>query len=219
MRWVPTLAILATYLLHAVGLAHDARVYTHQGESLELNHRPFVWAIALVETATLASIAERAGAFAAPLRRWAFAALLVPVALVFYRGIQFQPRWSPPRIDYSTAYFDALDYVKLNAAAGEIVQATDLDPFLVTQAVSRRAPYVASSVFRLHPPPPVAVRAGEVTAWLDEQDPRRIEAFARQHRIAWVVESEKRRLRWPEEVIARFRVLQRDQASVFRFPP
>lgn len=218
-RWLPTLAILATYLLHAVGLAHDARPYTHQGEPLELNHRPFIWAIALAEVATLASLAGRAATFLTPAPRWLLIVPLVPVALAFHHGYQYAPRWAPPRVDYQAAYFDALDEVRRSAAGGEIVQATDLDPYLVARAVTRHAPWVARSVFRLHPSAEASARADEVSAWLDDDDPTRIEAFARQRGIVWIVENDRRRVRWPRDVIARHRVWQRDGAAVYRFAP
>lgn len=218
-RWLPTLAILATYLLHAVGLAHDLRAYTHQGQPFELNHRPFVWAVALVEVATLASLADRARAFLTPGRRWLLAALLAPVAIFFYRGIQFAPRWSPPRIDHPAAYFDALDDLRRSARPGEIVQATDLDPHLVAQAVTGHPAYVAGSAFRMRAPEPVASRAREVEAWLDEPDAARVEAFAREHGIVWVVETDRRSARWPEEIAARHRVRQDGGVAVYRFAP
>lgn len=216
-RWLPTLAILAAYLLHAAGLAHDLREYTHQGQPFELNHRPFVWAIALVEVATVASLADRAQAWATPARRWILVALLVPVAALFYRGIQYAPRWSPPRIDYPAAYFDALDDVRRSARAGEIVQAADMDPYLVAEAVTRRSPYVARSVFRMRHAAPVESRAAEVAAWLDSKDADRVVAFARERGIAWVVESDRRRVHWPPEIVERNRVWQRDGVSVYRF--
>jgi hypothetical protein len=218
-RWMPALAILAAYLLHAVGLAPDTRAYTYSGEPIELVHRPFVWAVAMITVCILCSLAASYPRALSAGRRWILCLLLLPASIYFYHGMQFAQHWSAPRIEYGSAYFEGLRYVEQHAARDELVQAADLDPYLAAEAASGHAPYVANYAMRLHPSADTLARSGEVERWLQETDPARIVEFAARHRIAWLLVGDAEKLRWPQAFIALHAQFRKNGVVVLRLIP
>jgi hypothetical protein len=218
-RWLPALAVFMFYMLHAVGLAQDSREYTYTGEPMELIHRPFVWGVSLIMVWTFASLAANHPKFLTIGRRWFLLGLMLPVAILSYKGMQFSPEWNAPSVDYSDAYLEAMHFVERRATHGELVQAADLDPFLAVQAVTRHKPYVAKYMMHLYPPAIVLDRSEEVRQWLRETDAVRIEAMAEEMQIDWLLLLQSSDVNWPSSIIEQHTRFVKDNVVVMQFSP
>jgi hypothetical protein len=213
-RWLPALAIFGVYLLHAVGLAADSRHYAYSGEPIELIHRPFVWGVSLVTVWTFASLATHKPQWFSLRRRWGMSLLLLPMSLYVYHNFQFAPRWLAPHVEYSPAYFDALAFVAHQSDRRDLVQASDLDPYLVTQAATGRAPYAAKYAMRLYPSQDVVTHCNEVIAWFNANDVKQIEDFAAHRNIRWLLLDRTAALRWPADFVSQHTVFNKNGVVV-----
>lgn len=201
-RWAVPLFLLSAYVINAVVLAQDSRPYRYSGESIELLHRPFVWAVALFMVWTIAAIASRYPQLLRRGVRWTMVLILLPLMLHNYGELQFSPRWEALRLTYGDDYYRALAWVA-NARHDKIVQTADLDPFFVARALTGSRPYVLRYAMRAYPDPEVAERVRRVDLWFADTDPERITAFAREAGITWLVVDDVARLAWPSAYVAR----------------
>ena len=132
--------------------------------------------------------------------------------------MQYAPRWQAPPADYSEAYLEALQFLEQNAAGDELVQAANLDPYLVARAATGRAAYVAKYTFRT-PSEGVVARSEEVLRWLQETDPTQIASFAEQNEIKWLVARESLVLNWSPAFVAQQSRFRKDDVVVMQFLP
>jgi len=218
-RWLPAIFVFAVYILHAVSLAQDSRAYTYSGASNELIHRPFVWGVSLILVWTFASLAQTKSRFFSVGPRWILSAALILPGIYSYQGMQFSPYWTMPRVNYSDAYFEALHFVENHATGNELVQATDLDPYLATWAVTGYRAYVSKYSMKRHPSKETLARSGEVLYWLNEIETPGISSFAQERNISWLIASEITLANWPPEIIANYARFRKDDVLVLQFPP
>jgi hypothetical protein len=215
-RWLPAIFIFAVYILHAVGLARDTGSVGY--EPIELMHRPFIWGVSLIMVWTFAALSANHPRIFSLRRRWVLCALLLLPSTYFYQDMQYAPSWKARPADYSEAYLEALQFLQQKTADNELVQAANLDPYLVAQAATGRMAYVAKYVFRT-PSEVVVARSDEVLRWLEETDPKRIADFAAQNDIRWLVARESRVPNWSPAFVEQQSRFRKDDVVVMQFLP
>ncbi|MDI1335684.1 MAG: hypothetical protein PSU94_05815 [Lacunisphaera sp.] len=216
--WLFPLLVAAFYLAMAAGLALDDR---QLGTSVELLHRPFLWAYFVMVLWVGAVTYRRFFRDAPPatmgatlaLASVALALLLVPAT--FGTGIQTMKHWGFGHQRLPAGQIAAANFIRANSARGDLVQEGRTGICVILSALcERRAFAITTSGAR--EPAELGVRLKALEELNGLRDARLVEAFMQQHSIRWYVINPGDQVPWAD-TLGRPPVFESDGYRVFRF--